>query len=191
VSNRSRRTRERIQACAMKLFTARGYDGTTISEIADAAGVSQMTLFRHFPSKADLVISDEYDPVMAESIAGQSAELPPLKRIHLGVRAALAELYEVNRSEMYARAAMVLSTPVLAKSVSESLSLSRSYFEAALAADGTGRPSPFEINVAAAVASACLNAAIAEWVRQKGEPDLLDLVDSAFQAICGGQPHVP
>jgi AcrR family transcriptional regulator len=167
----------------MELFTAHGYDDTTVAQIADAAGVSQMTLFRYFPRKADLVISDEYDPVMASSIAGQPSDMPPVKRIHLGVRSALKVVYREHRSELYARAAMVLSTPVLARSVSENLLLSSSYFEQALVTDGAGSGSPFEIGVAAAVASACLNAAITEWVGQGGEPDLLDLVDSAFQTI--------
>ena len=48
-------TRSRILAAAAELFGERGYVGTTTSAIADAAGVNEVTLFRHFESKLGIV----------------------------------------------------------------------------------------------------------------------------------------
>lgn len=51
VSSAETETRDRILKSALKLFSRKGYDGTTTRELAEAAGVSEGTLFRHFINK--------------------------------------------------------------------------------------------------------------------------------------------
>jgi mycofactocin system transcriptional regulator len=51
-------TRTRIEAAALDLFTAEGFEQVTIEEIADAAGISRRTFFRHVSAKADAVWGD-------------------------------------------------------------------------------------------------------------------------------------
>jgi len=55
------RTRGAIQEQAIRLFREQGYDETTVEEVAAAADVSPSTVFRYFPTKADLVIYDDLD----------------------------------------------------------------------------------------------------------------------------------
>ena len=50
-------TRERILQAALELFSRKGFLGATTKEIASAAGVAEVTLFRHFPSKEDLFVA--------------------------------------------------------------------------------------------------------------------------------------
>src|SRR5664279_5575250 len=69
VSSRADRTRDALQRCALELFLRDGYDATTVAAISRAAGVSQMTFFRHFPTKESVVLDDPYDPVIAEQVA--------------------------------------------------------------------------------------------------------------------------
>jgi AcrR family transcriptional regulator len=52
---RKQQTREEIAEAAMQLFLARGFDAVTVAEVADAAGVSEKTVFNYFPAKEDLV----------------------------------------------------------------------------------------------------------------------------------------
>ncbi|WP_329001043.1 TetR/AcrR family transcriptional regulator [Kribbella sp. NBC_00709] len=49
MGTRAARTRDRLLTAALELFTERGYDATSVSEIAARAGVTEMTFFRHFP----------------------------------------------------------------------------------------------------------------------------------------------
>ena len=51
-------TREQIARVAMELFAKRGFDAVTVAEVADAAGVSEKTVFNYFPAKEDLVFAE-------------------------------------------------------------------------------------------------------------------------------------
>jgi AcrR family transcriptional regulator len=55
---KKQKTRETIIEVALELFVARGYEETTIAEIADAAEVSPRTIFAYFPSKEDILFCD-------------------------------------------------------------------------------------------------------------------------------------
>jgi AcrR family transcriptional regulator len=55
---KKRKTRETITRVALELFAERGYEQTTIAEIAEAAEVSPRTIFAYFPSKEDILFCD-------------------------------------------------------------------------------------------------------------------------------------
>lgn len=61
------RTRETLRTAAKELFEERGYDDVTVAEVAARAGVSAKTLFQHFRSKEDLLIS-ELDEIHADLV---------------------------------------------------------------------------------------------------------------------------
>jgi AcrR family transcriptional regulator len=52
---KKRRTRAAIADAALKLFDQRGFDAVTVADVAEAAEVSEKTIFNYFPSKEDLV----------------------------------------------------------------------------------------------------------------------------------------
>ncbi|MDO4242312.1 MAG: TetR/AcrR family transcriptional regulator [Actinomyces sp.] len=59
-------TMHHVQAIALELFSARGFDAVSIEEIAAAAEVSPSTIYRYFGTKEGLVVRDEYDePLLA------------------------------------------------------------------------------------------------------------------------------
>ena len=67
---KKQRTREAIVAAALQLFEERGFDQTTIADIAEAADIAPRTFFGYFPSKEDVVFAD-----FPETVAGLSARL--------------------------------------------------------------------------------------------------------------------
>lgn len=67
--------RERLADAALALFEERGYDDTTVDDIAERAGVGRSTVFRHHRSKEDLVFPDHDDLLrrVADRLASSSA----------------------------------------------------------------------------------------------------------------------
>ncbi|MFD1538817.1 TetR/AcrR family transcriptional regulator [Nonomuraea guangzhouensis] len=57
------RTRAKISEVATRLFLERGFDTVTVTEVAREAGVSAVTVFKHFPRKEDLLLDREVDAV--------------------------------------------------------------------------------------------------------------------------------
>src|SRR2546428_13563296 len=71
---KKQRTRETIARAAHELFVERGYDATTLPDIAAAADVSTRTIFAYFPSKEDILFSDLEQ--MKAALAQELAERP-------------------------------------------------------------------------------------------------------------------
>lgn len=92
VMSRFEITHGRLRATALELFAERGYSGTTTAQIATAAGVSEMTLFRHFPSKEALLLEDLFDPVLAAAVRVRPAEEGALVALTRGIGDAWREL---------------------------------------------------------------------------------------------------
>jgi AcrR family transcriptional regulator len=67
---KKQKTRETIISVALELFAARGYEQTTIAEIAEAAEVSPRTIFAYFPSKEDILFCDvpEFQERLAQAL---------------------------------------------------------------------------------------------------------------------------
>lgn len=83
---------QEILETALRLFTAQGYDETTIAQIAREAGVSQRTLFRYFGTKEELLGGgqERFGQVLAEAVGGQPAEADVWEVLRAGIVAVLA-----------------------------------------------------------------------------------------------------
>src|SRR3954453_22851663 len=72
---KKQQTREQIARVAMKLFLKRGFDAVTVAEIADAAGVSEKTVFNYFPTKEDIFFDEV--PARQAALVAAVRERPP------------------------------------------------------------------------------------------------------------------
>lgn len=107
------RTRAAIQAQAMRLFLAHGFEATTVEMIAAAADVSPMTCFRHFPTKEAIVLSDPYDPLIAACVAAEPESLSSFERIRNGVLKAIGHIAPRDMGLVRERTRLVVDTPQL------------------------------------------------------------------------------
>jgi len=81
---RKQEARQAISGTAMALFEARGFDEVTISQVADAAGVSKMTVTNYFPRKEDLVF-DRAEAII-RSLADAAAARAPGESLLAAIR---------------------------------------------------------------------------------------------------------
>jgi len=91
--------RERLVVAAVDLFIEQGYDETTVAQIAERAGVTKSTFFRHFPDKRELLVAGQetLSRLLAEGIAEAPDGATPLEAVAVGLRRASAEMTSFNR----------------------------------------------------------------------------------------------
>lgn len=174
-------TRERITAAALALFLERGFDETTVADIAAAAGVSEMTFFRYFKSKDAVVVDDPYDPFIASAIAIQPRSLPPLTRAARGIREAWGSIPEPGDERTRDRIRVAASTPSLQASMWKNNAATTDFIANQLIADGAD---PLAARVAASACMGALMAALLDWSQTEAVP-LGDHVRLALRVLEG------
>ncbi len=107
-----RETRKRIVDTAMTLFLERGYEATTMNEIADTADVSRRSLFDYFPTKEDVLFADQEDfiPALVEEMRQRPKDEPWPLLVEQALTRAIAA---AATPEAYAIDALVRATPAL------------------------------------------------------------------------------
>jgi AcrR family transcriptional regulator len=91
--------RERLVVAAVDLFTEQGYDATTVAQIAERAGVTKSTFFRHFPDKRELLVAGQetLSRLLVEGITEASAGASPLEAVGAGLERAATAMGPLNR----------------------------------------------------------------------------------------------
>ena len=85
------RTRAALRQHAFRLFREQGYAETTVEQIAEAAEVSPSTFFRYFPTKEDVVLEDDFDPIAIAKFEALPADMHPVAALRTAMREAFAE----------------------------------------------------------------------------------------------------
>jgi AcrR family transcriptional regulator len=176
-------TRDRIRACALRLFREHGYDTTTVEQIAAAAGVSHMTFFRYFPTKEDVALSDSYDPLIAGFIAQTPTAWPVIDRVRAALVDGLRQIYDAVRDTLLAQTELIVATPALRERLWANQMATQQLILDAL---GAGRRNPhpsFQDKVTVAACLAAASTAILTWVENDGTPELPDLIEQAFDTL--------
>ncbi|GAB2984390.1 TetR/AcrR family transcriptional regulator [Saccharothrix stipae] len=197
-AQRRAETQRTIQAHAVRLFTQHGYDATTVTDVAEAAGVSPMTVYRHFPTKEDLVLVDQHGRLIAERIAASSADQPLVRRIGSALIDAAATLTgdrdsggggnELGAGERFllARLQLMISTPALrAKHLDNSYALQQAIVGALVPDDTADPDTTFHAQAAASACLAAMHTALVRWAEDDGRTSLPDVIAKALAAAFG------
>jgi AcrR family transcriptional regulator len=182
---KKRKTRGAIQREAMRLFTEQGYDATTIEQIADAAEVSQSTFFRYYPTKEDVVLLDDYHPMMAKLILERPAGESAIAAVRAGILAALKVAFADDEELIRDRIRFMLSVPAIRARMFEQGIATQKMLRQALGTRTARDPDSFEIQVAAAVVLGAVNTAVRQWTREPGT-ELADLAARALDLVEAG-----
>jgi AcrR family transcriptional regulator len=178
-------TRAAIQSHALRLFREQGYDATTVEQIIDAADVSESTFFRYFPTKEDLVLQDDYDPLIVEAYKAQPPGLPPIPAIRATFGALFAHMSAQQQAEQRERVALVLSVPKLRAAMLDEYAKAMQLLAATMAERAGRRPDDFAVRTIAGAVVGALMAVLAEMADHPGA-DLAALIDEAIAYLESG-----
>ena len=188
VRERTRRAvRGELAQLAVSLFVEKGYDETTIDDLAAAAGMSKRTFFRYFASKEELVMG-KYE-VLGEQLAEDLAARPAGEPIWVSLRQIFKRVADyvendARRAESVAMEKIVRDHPTLNASYLERVSRMQEIVLDEVRTR-TGRPDPADPRTAAIVGAAfsCLIAAWTTWLTTNQAQPFGDLLDQAMDAI--------
>lgn len=91
--------RERLAVAALDLFAEQGYDETTVAQIAERAGLTRSTFFRHFGDKREILAAGQetLSRLLAAGIADAPTDATPLAAVVAGLERASGEMTSFNR----------------------------------------------------------------------------------------------
>ncbi len=104
--------RGRLEQAALELYIERGFEQTTVAEIAKRAGLTERTFFRHFADKREVLFggSGELQELLSQNVVNAPDSLSPLDAVAHGLQS-LASLFEL-RGEFPGRRATVIAANV-------------------------------------------------------------------------------
>jgi AcrR family transcriptional regulator len=179
---KKQRTRETIERVALELFATRGYQATTLTEIADAAEIAPSTLHSYFPAKEDIVFSfyDAFRNSARIRLLGRRDEEPLVDAIQAWISTDLPAL-RTESETLRRRRAIIESDPALVEHERLHLALIEDVFAEAFARDLGEEPNDLRSRLMASVTVSGLRAIWLWWYgRQTGgtldsrEPYALD-----------------
>jgi AcrR family transcriptional regulator len=171
----------RIQEAAYALYAERGYDATTISDIAERAGLTKRTYFRHFPDKREVLFwgSSELEELLVRGVADAPATATPLQAIGAALDG-VGGMFEQRREFAVVRHGIIQATPELQER--ERIKLARLAESVAVALRGRGVGDPAAI-LAAEAGMAVFHVAFARWVADDAGRTLQDLAREALAEL--------
>ncbi|MGW5193591.1 TetR/AcrR family transcriptional regulator [Kribbella sp. NPDC004138] len=154
--------RDRLVLAAVDLFADQGYDATTVAQIAERAGVTKSTFFRHFPDKRELLVAGQETlcRLLVEGITEAPETATPLEAVAVGLERASNAMGPMNR-ELGPRlkAAIAASTELQERDTLKRVGLATAMTEALLS---RGVPDPLA-HLAAELGVLAFKRGYTEW----------------------------
>ncbi|MGC0329820.1 AcrR family transcriptional regulator [Streptomyces sp. SAI-170] len=184
------KTREAIRHAMYALVREQGYDATTIDQIAERAEVSPSTVFRYFPTKEDIVLTDEYDPILLEELRARPVDEPWPDSVRHMLREAVRTGIEEDAEVARLRTHLMVQVPAVRSRMMESMSVTGRVLCSAIG-ERTGRdPDSLEVRVTAMSLVGALMETTLYWAENDHSDDFADLVDRALNVLQHGLPRL-
>ena len=166
-------SRGRLRQAAFELYSERGYDATTVAEIAERAGVTERTFFRHFADKREVLFSgsEQLQDALVSAVRDAPGSVSPFDAVAAGLDAVAAHLPNVETARR--RQAIVATHPDLRER--ELIKLASMSMALAEALRGRGL-ADLPATLTAEVGIAVFCTAFERWVDRADDRDFAELV---------------
>jgi AcrR family transcriptional regulator len=186
--------RGRLAQAAMELYRERGFEQTTVAEIAARAGLTERTFFRHYTDKREVLFggAGELEALMVAAVLGAPPAADPLDAVGAGLYAAAAILEQRRPFSRERQAVIAASAELRERETMKLASLARAV-SAALRERGVTEPAA---SLAADTGMAVFRLGFERWVDAPDTPPLGDVLAQTFgelRAVAAGRgaPALP
>jgi len=164
----------RLAQAALELYVERGYEQTTVAEIAHRAGLTERTFFRYFADKREVLFggSGALQELLVSTVTEAPNSLPPIDAVALGLNA-MADLLQERRDHSLRRQAAIVANVELKERELIKLASLATALAAALRSRGV---SDLAANLTAEAGIAVFKIAFERWIdatNEQGFPELI------------------
>lgn len=179
--------RNRLEQAALQLYSKRGFQETTVAEIAERAGLTERTFFRYFADKREVLFSggSALEERLVNAVANAPASLSALDAAGLAVEAG-AKLLEDRRPHARQRQAVIAANPELQERERIKLASLASALAGGLRRRGVGDPAA---SLSAETAIAVFRIAFERWIEDANQRTLSEIVGELrheLKVLAGG-----
>jgi AcrR family transcriptional regulator len=175
--------RGRLEQAALALYGERGFENTTVAEIAERAGLTERTFFRHFADKREVLFGggSALQELIVSAVANAPASLAPIDAAAAGLEAAGTQFFVQERREISRqRQTVIASNPELQERELTKLAALSAAIAEALRRRGLGDPAA---GLTAEVAIAVFRAAFERWIDETKDHDFPQLVRESLDQL--------
>jgi AcrR family transcriptional regulator len=173
--------RGRLERAALALYLERGFEQTTVADIADRAGLTERTFFRHYADKREVLFggSETLLDVLVTTIADAPDSTTPIDAVALALQTGAAILQE-RREFALRRQAVIAANPELQERELLKLASWSTALADALRVRGAKEPAA---RVTAEAGVAVFRVAFERWIQQTNKRDLPRLIRESFAEL--------
>jgi len=175
--------RGRLEQAAMELYGERGFDQTTVAQIAERAELTERTFFRHFADKREVLFagSGQLQDLLVQTVTDAPASAAPIDAVAAGIEAIGAVLQE-SRGRAFARQrqSIVAASAELRERELNKMSSLAGALAGTLRERGVGAPAA---SLLAEIGIAVFRISFERWVSESRERDLRELMRESLGEV--------
>jgi AcrR family transcriptional regulator len=174
-------SRGRLEQAAMELYSEQGFEKTTVAEIAERAGLTERTFFRHFADKREVLFSGagEFQELIVGNVANAPESLAPIDAAAEGLQAAAALLGQREEFARQRQEIIAANAELQERELIKFASLSAALGDT-LRGRGVTDPAA---SLTAEVAMAVFKTAFERWIDQPGDRDFPQLIRDSLDEL--------
>jgi AcrR family transcriptional regulator len=174
--------RGRLETAAMKLYAERGFESTTVAEIAERAGLTERTFYRYFADKREVLFygAPALQALLVGAVDGAPQSRSPIDVVVAALMAAATEIFEERRDFARRRQAVIAANTELQERELVKLATLGSALTAALRRRSVDEPGA---SLAAEAGIAVFKIAFDRWVNDTGRRTLAELIQESADEL--------
>jgi AcrR family transcriptional regulator len=173
--------RGRLEEAALELYEERGFEETTVAEIAQRAGLTERTFFRHFADKREVLFSGagSLQELLVSTVASAPASVAPITTVAMALEAA-GQLLQERRPYALRRQGVIAANAELQERELIKLASLAAAIAEALRRRGVGDPAA---SLTAEAGIAVFRVAFERWIKEANHRDFPRVIRESFDAL--------